>query len=289
MKPLSPSIAAYSAFLRLDRGLSKNSISSYCSDLALYEKCLEGRALSTLTKPELIDQIELFQASGYSTSSLHRQLSSLKSFFQFLQKDDPKLPDPTNGVEVPKIKRSLPTTLNRAELELMLNSCDLETPQGVRLRTMLELCYAAGLRVSELVSLQRSQVDLVQRRLKVIGKGSKERIVPFGEGAQLWLARYIQKEYPILNPGFADETLFVSTRQQFWRELKLLARKVGVSKEISPHSLRHSFATHLLEGGMNLRSVQILLGHSDIATTQIYTHVEEARLLDAHKKFHPRK
>lgn len=289
MKLHSPSIAAFAAYMRLDQGLSERTISSYCSDLALYEKLLKARPLAKLKKEELLTQLERFQAQGYSPRSLHRQLSSLKAYFVFLRQDDPKHPDPTLAIELPKVKRSLPSVLTREELQKLLAACDTKTAPGVRLRTMLELAYASGLRVSELCDLRLANIDLTEKCLRIMGKGRKERIVPFGASAAEWLERYIQKEFPQLNPGFAKESLFMLNRQEFWSALKELGERAGIHKHFSPHTLRHSFATHLLEGGMNLRSVQVLLGHSDIATTQIYTHVEEARLLEAHKKFHPRK
>jgi integrase/recombinase XerD len=289
MSKRSAALAAFAAYLRLDRGLSERTVASYCSDLLLYEKVAAPDAIRDFKKTQILDFLESQQAKGISARTLHRQISSLKAYFLFLQIDAPNINDPTSTIELPRLKRQLPATLSRQDLQKLLSACEVESPEGLRLRSMLEIAYASGLRVSELCEIQLKNIDFANKRLRIMGKGRKERLIPFGESAAVWLGRYVKEIFPKLNPGFAKDSLFLMNRQDFWKALKQLGRAAGVNKEFSPHTLRHSFATHLLEGGMNLRSVQVLLGHSDIATTQIYTHVEETRLREAHRKFHPRK
>ena len=215
--------------------------------------------------------------------------------FRSLRLENPEQKDPTARLELAGQKRRLPKTLGRNVMSRILERPDVATLTGLRDRALLELLYACGLRVSEAAAMKRSQLQLEGRIVRVFGKGSKERLVPMGDSAAAWLARYLAESYPKLNPGFAAEGLFVDersrslTRQEIWRLVRDYAKMAGVKNAVSPHMFPHSFATHLLEGGMNLRSVQALLGHSDIATTQAYTHVEEARLVEAHRKFHPRK
>jgi len=301
IKLKSPELTVFAAYLRLDKGLSEKTVSAYLSDLELFETFLHGSYGKTIlsanakTLQEYMSQLKLV---GLKSSSLHRKISSLRAFYQYHSNENPTFINPTAKMELPQKTRKLPNILSRQNIEKIFSSCDLKTPEGIRDRTMLELLYACGLRVSELVNLKRFQVQKENQWLKIYGKGGKERIVPYGKTAKEYLELYLNEAYPKLNPGFLEEKLFVQlwgkgakplTRQFFWRKLKLLARASGITQELSPHVLRHSFATHLLEGGMNLRSVQTLLGHSDISTTQIYTHVEEDRLLKAHQKFHPRK
>lgn len=287
---------AFAAYLRLDLGLSEKSISSYLSDL----KIIEAAARKSLTEINEEEMQKIFAqwTQKISTSSLHRRVSSAQTFYTFLQKENPKQRNPTQKLELPKLKRALPKTITKSDLEKLFQAPDVSTLEGLRDRAILELLYATGLRVSELAHIKKSDLQIGERRLRVMGKGSKERVIPFGKNAANWLAQYHQEAYPKLNPGFSSEYFFVTgasgtqpralTRQEIWKLIQTHAATAGI-KKISPHYLRHSFATHLLEGGMNLRSVQTLLGHSDISTTQIYTHVEETRLLEAHKKFHPRK
>jgi integrase/recombinase XerD len=289
-------LAAFSAYLRLDKGLSERSISSYLSDLTHFEKNMGS--LNTCSEADVREWLSRLREAGGKTSSLHRKLSSLRAYFLFLRSTEPKHPDPTARIELPRKERTLPKTLTKNEVEALLQAPSLETSEGLRDRAALELLYATGLRVSELTALKRADIHLESHTLRTMGKGGKERIVPFGDSATRWLKRYLAEALPKLNPGFSSEYLFVGagnqgpralTRQEIWLQIKTYALKAKIKTRVSPHLLRHSFATHLLEGGMNLRSVQTLLGHSDISTTQIYTHVEEERLLEAHKKFHPRK
>lgn len=293
---MNPGFAAFAAYLRLDKGLSERTVASYVSDLTLLEQ--EGIQLKTANETEIRAWLARLRERDTKASSLHRKLASVRAYFRFLRASDPKLKDPTAHIELPRRPRVLPKTLAKHQIQALLEAPDLTVPEGVRDRAALELLYASGLRVSELTSLQRKDVDLEARTLRTLGKGAKERLVPFGESAAKWLGRYLAEVYPNLNKGFQCEALFVAaasggarplTRQEVWKSIKVWAKKAGITARVSPHLLRHSFATHLLEGGMNLRSVQTLLGHSDISTTQIYTHVEEERLIEGHRKFHPRK
>ncbi len=287
-------LTAFTAYLRLDRGLSARTVESYASDLTLLKR-------ETASEPESIgedalrDRLAAWRASGVNLRTVHRRLSALRTFVAFLREENPDQPDPTARLEIATEKRRLPKTIAPASLQKILLRPDVDTSLGLRDRALLELLYACGLRVSEAATLQRSHLRLDEKIVRVMGKGSKERLVPVGDSAIAWLRRYLAESYPKLNPGFATDFLFVSgggrplTRQEIWLLVRDHARAAGVKESVSPHMFRHSFATHLLEGGMNLRSVQALLGHADIATTQVYTHVEEARLVEAHHKFHPRK
>jgi integrase/recombinase XerD len=223
-----------------------------------------------------------------------RELSSLKRFYRFLLRQGKIQTDPSLNIETPKLPRILPKSLTEKDIEVLLNAPNLEQPIGLRDRTMLEVLYASGLRVSELVSLQVAQVSLDMGVVRVMGKGGKERLAPLGEEALGWISRYTTEARLELLGGKASETLFVTargtamTRQAFWHLIKRHASQAGINKPLSPHTLRHAFATHLLNHGADLRVVQLLLGHSDISTTQIYTHVASARLKQLHAKHHPR-
>ncbi len=282
-------LAAFAAYLRLDRGLSPRTIEAYLSDI----QHLEAAAGTPLEDLHLEDWRRIFQnLPDLSATSLRRRRSAAESWLSFR-----KSPSPLALLELPRPGRRLPETLQKEEVRRLLDGTKGDTADSLRDRAMLELLYSSGLRISELTSLTGKQIHQETRTLRVMGKGSKERIVPYGESAAVWLDRWLKDAYPKLNPGFAVEQVFVRStpggpvsvdRKWFWARLKQLAKAAGVTTPFSPHTLRHSFATHLLEGGMNLRSVQTLLGHADISTTQIYTHVEEARLQQVHKKFHPR-
>ena len=289
---MSSLLLSFAAYMRIDRGLSENTIQCYLSDLLLMEKEL-GHSIEHATEESLRTWMQEHQK--LARSSVQRKISSVRSFITFLTQSDLNRTNPTANLDLPKKQRLLPITLNQNEMTLLIAAPDTRTEEGMRDRSILELMYATGLRASELTSLKRKDLQLEARLLKVKGKGGKERIIPFSQQAGLWLDRYLEI-YPKINPGFSEDHLFISfdppsplSRQELWQWIKAYGKKAGIEKNISPHSLRHSFATHLLEGGMNLRSVQTLLGHSDISTTQIYTHVEEKRLFEAHKKFHPRK
>ena len=289
---------AYAAWLRLDKGLSKNTIQSYLRDLRQFGKISgQPKKLSGTSEQDIQAFLRKLNKEGSAHSTIQRKLSSLRSFFQFINQQQNAL-NPTALLKSPKRSHRLPKTLNEAEITLLLNAVDTSTLLGIRDRTMIELLYACGLRVSELVGLQLSNILREQQSLRVLGKGGKERFVPYGASADLWLRRYLDEVWPKLNPGFACLEIFVQPvgkrvracdRQDFWKIIKQLAQNAGIKKNVSPHVLRHSFATHLLAGGMNLRILQTLLGHSDISTTQIYTEVEGSRLAEVHRRCHPRK
>lgn len=292
-----PSLNAFAAYLRLDRGLSERTIESYLGDLQLLEKGAQ-KNLSALEERDLELELSNWRAAGTSTRTIQRRLSALRAYVEFLRTTQPDHLDPTARFEIKSEKRRLPKTISPKSLQAILEAPKTDSPEGLRDRALLELLYACGLRASEAASLERAQLKLHEKLLRAFGKGGKERLIPIGESAAAWLSRYLAEAYPKMNPGFECERLFVKreknsthplTRQEIWALVKAHAQAAGVPENISPHMFRHSFATHLLEGGMNLRSVQQLLGHADISTTEVYTHVEEARLLEAHRKFHPRK
>ncbi|NUM89806.1 MAG: tyrosine recombinase [Bdellovibrionales bacterium] len=289
-----PRLEEFAAHLRLDRGLSPRTVEAYTGDVRL----LSLRAPAPLERLQKDQWRELFRRlqseDGLSPTSLRRKRSSAEVWLEFL---NPKEPSPLKLLDLPRPGRRLPGTLSRDEINRLLEHQTGGSPESIRDRAMLELLYSSGLRVSELTGLTGSQLNREARSIRVRGKGGKERLVPYGGEAVKWLERWLNDAYPKLNPGFSVEQIFVRPtpagpvavdRKWFWRHLKDMAIAAGIRTRFSPHTLRHSFATHLLEGGMNLRSVQTLLGHADISTTQIYTHVEEARLQQIHKKFHPR-
>jgi integrase/recombinase XerD len=290
-------LPAFAAYLRLDRGLSERSITSYVGDLSLLAESLNKR-LAEITESDVAEALADWRSSGVTNRTMHRRLSSLRAYFAFLRETEPNHQDPTGKIELGADKPRLPRTLSIKSVLAILAAPDCSTPEGLRDRALLEILYASGLRVSEAVGLKRADLHLELKWVKVLGKGSKERLVPVGESAIQWLERYLEHSYSQLNPGFECDHLFLAlegrhprplTRQEIWKLVKFYAIKANVSEKVSPHMFRHSFASHLLAGGMNLRSVQALLGHADISTTQIYTHVEDHRLIEAHRKFHPRK
>lgn len=291
------SLSAFAAYLRLDRGLSERTIASYVGDLSLLSSSTK-KDLSSLTEADVAAVLSEWRASGVTNRTLHRRFSSLRAYITFLRESRPDQADPTGKIELANDKPRLPKTLSLKSVRAILGAPDASTPEGLRDRALLELLYASGLRVSEAAGLKRADLKLDQKWVKVFGKGAKERLVPVGESAIRWLESYLEHAYPRLNPGFEAGELFLAldgkrprplTRQEIWKLVKHYAAKAKVRENVTPHMFRHSFASHLLDGGMNLRSVQALLGHADISTTQIYTHVEETRLVEAHRKFHPRK
>uniref|UniRef100_UPI00396A1CA8 site-specific tyrosine recombinase XerD n=1 Tax=Alloalcanivorax marinus TaxID=1177169 RepID=UPI00396A1CA8 len=277
----------------LERGLSRHTLESYGRDLRQFGQWLAARG-GGLACCQRLDVLEyLAERVGISARSLARQLSAMKSFFRWMKRENRIAEDPTLNVARPRLGRPLPKTLSEDEVEALLAAPDLDDPLGLRDRAMLEVLYAAGLRVSELVGLTLSQVNTRQGLVRVVGKGDKERLVPLGEEALHWLARYLRDGRPALL-GEDREVLFPGrrgtrmTRQTFWHRIKQLAVRAGVQKPLSPHTLRHAFATHLLNHGADLRVVQLLLGHSDLSTTQIYTHVAQHRLREVYEAHHPR-
>lgn len=280
----------------MEKGLSENSLASYRRDLSQFAGWLHGQG-STLVgcdRIRLFDYLAHLHQRGLSARSVSRQLSALRGFYRWAVRERHVGEDPTLLVERPKVGKPLPKTLSEADVEALLAAPDTETALGLRDRTMLEVLYAAGLRVSELVTLTLSQVNLRQGLVRIIGKGNKERLVPVGEEALGWLQRYLRDARPVLLGHTQSEVLFPSqraremTRQTFWHRLRQIAVVAGVQKPLSPHTLRHAFATHLLNHGADLRVVQLLLGHSDLSTTQIYTHVAKQRMQELHARFHPR-
>ena len=280
--------------LWVENGLSQNTLSAYNSDLRIFNKSLSKTELHQVTH----DDISVFLAQRYeqgiSARSSARILSSLRRFYGYLLREKHISTDPTALIDTPRIARSLPGTLSERDVELLLNAPEPTSVLGARDKAMLEMLYATGLRVSELVSLTTSQVNLRMGVVRVTGKGNKERLTPIGEQAMECLEEYMQHSRIALLSERPCNTIFVTnraagmTRQAFWHIIKRYAKKADISKELSPHTLRHAFATHLLNHGADLRVVQLLLGHSDLSTTQIYTHVANQRLKEMHAKYHPR-
>lgn len=291
-----PLIDQFLDALWLEKGLSDNTRASYRSDLALFNGWLQERdvALPDAGRDLILDHLAWRLEQGYKPRSTARFLSGLRGFFRYLLREKLVGVDPTLQVEMPLLGRPLPKSLSEDDVEALLKAPDLAEAIGQRDRAMLEVLYACGLRVTELVSLTLDQVNLRQGVLRVMGKGSKERLVPMGEEAVLWIERYLRDGRNDLLNGRPSDVLFPSqrgeqmTRQTFWHRIKHQARVAGIDKPLSPHTLRHAFATHLLNHGADLRVVQMLLGHSDLSTTQIYTHVAKARLQQLHAQHHPR-
>ncbi|MEA3276561.1 MAG: site-specific tyrosine recombinase XerD [Pseudomonadota bacterium] len=283
--------------LWMERGLSPNTLAAYQSDLRAFTAWLgeeRGRGLVAARRSDLLDYLTLLSRQGRKPRSAARLLSCLRQFYQHLLRQGAIRDDPSARVEAPKLGRPLPKTVTEAEVEELLAVPDTEDSRGHRDRTMLEVLYATGLRVSELVGLTPQQVSLVQGVVRVVGKGDKERLVPLGEEAVSWLGEYLCGPRQDILGGRPCDYLFPTrrsdciTRQAFWQLIKRYALEAGIAKHLSPHTLRHAFATHLLNHGADLRVVQMLLGHSDLSTTQIYTHVARERLKQLHATHHPR-
>jgi len=291
-----PLIDQFLDALWLEKGLSDNTREAYRSDLTLFNGWLQekGVELSSAGRELILDHLSWRVEQAYKPRSTARFLSGARGFYRYLLREKPISVDPTLQVEMPQLGRPLPKSLSEADVEALLKAPDLSEAIGQRDRAMLEVLYACGLRVTELVSLTLEQVNLRQGVLRVMGKGSKERLVPMGEEAIVWVERYLRDARSELLGGRPSDVLFPSlrgeqmTRQTFWYRIKHQAKVAGIAKSLSPHTLRHAFATHLLNHGADLRVVQMLLGHSDLSTTQIYTHVARARLQDMHAKHHPR-
>jgi len=283
--------------LWLEDGLARNTLDSYRRDLSQFADWLRGTTSKTLLAAEHADLLGFLAYKvkrRVKPRTTSRELSSLKRFYRYALRQGSIAADPTVKIDAPKLPRSLPKTLTEEDVEDLLAAPRAQRALGLRDKAMLETLYASGLRVSELVTLKLSQVSRDMGVVRVIGKGSKERLVPLGEEALEWIARYLDDARPSLLGGKSSDDLFVTargdgmTRQAFWHLLKRYARQAGLVRPISPHTLRHAFATHLLNHGADLRVVQLLLGHSDISTTQIYTHVARERLKQLHAKHHPR-
>ena len=283
--------------LWIEDGLAANSLAAYRRDLSLFADWLaeapRQRPIDGTSEHDLRAYAAARHA-GTRTSTANRRLSVFRRYFRWALREHLAIADPTLPLSAAKRLLPLPKSLSEAQVEALLAAPDIDTPLGLRDRAMLELMYASGLRVSELVGLKSVYISLSDNALRVTGKGSKERIVPFGEEARGWLVRYLAEARAAIAAGIASDALFVTvrgggmTRQMFWQLVKKYAVIAGITAPLSPHTLRHAFATHLLNHGADLRAVQMLLGHSDISTTQIYTHVARARLKALHAQHHPR-
>ncbi|MGE8498368.1 MAG: site-specific tyrosine recombinase XerD [Pseudomonas sp.] len=291
-----PLIEKFLEAIWFEKGLSAHTRSAYRSDLEHFNVWLDGRGLQleSAGRDAILDHLAWRLSEGYKVRSTARFISGLRGFYRFLLREGVIDLDPTLQVDLPQLGRPLPKSLSEADVEALLAAPELDDPIGLRDRAMLEVLYACGLRVSELIALTLEQVNLRQGVLRVFGKGSKERLVPLGEEAIIWIERYMREARPFLLDGKPSDVMFPSlrgeqmTRQTFWYRIKHQARVAGIAKNLSPHTLRHAFATHLLNHGADLRVVQMLLGHSDLSTTQIYTHIARARLQELHAEHHPR-
>jgi len=290
-------IDQYIQHLTIEKGLSANTIESYQRDLCRFIDFLEYNGIKDISESDttvLLKYIIEMRKEGLSARSRARHIVTFRGFFRFLLKEKILASDPTEIIDLPKTGLHLPDFLSVEDMRLLLKMPDTRNPKGVRDAAMLELLYAAGLRVSELINIQLGTLYLEAGFVRVLGKGSKERVVPIGAFARESLETYIHTARPLLLKNIQSKYLFVAragkpmTRQGFWKLLKKYAKEAGIEKKITPHSIRHSFASHLLEGGADLRSVQIMLGHADISTTQIYTHVAHEHLVKMHRKYHPR-
>ena len=280
----------------MERGLSENTLGAYRADLLALNQRLtsKGVDLVSASKSDILDYISWRVEGGAKPRSTARQLSSFRRFFRYLLREGVISDDPTAQIAMPKIGRALPTSLTEEEVDALLGAPNVSESLGHRDRAMLELLYATGLRVSELINLKQSQINFNQGVLRIVGKGDRERLIPLTEESVRWLKEFIngprmeillERQTDYLFPTRRGDRM---TRQAFWHIIKRYAEKAGIRKKMSPHSLRHAFATHLLNRGADLRVVQMLLGHSDLSTTQIYTHVARERLKDLHGDHHPR-
>jgi integrase/recombinase XerD len=279
-------------YISIEKGLSGNTIESYSRDLIKYISYLEKNGLKD-TREDIISFIKKLKEDGLSIKSITRNLIAIRNFYKFLLMEGHREDDPSSNIDIPRVSLKLPSVLTIGEVDRLLNQPDLNTPLGLRDKAMLEILYATGMRVSELISLSINDVSVEIGYVVVLGKGSKERIIPIGEEAIYFLKEYMMRGRPKLEKR-GSKYIFLNrsgnrlTRQGFWKIIKKYALDAHIMKNITPHILRHSFATHLLERGANLRSIQIMLGHSDISTTQIYTHITGKRLREIYNKFHPR-
>lgn len=296
VEPLPPEesglIDRYLDALWLEKGLAANSLAAYRRDLTAFARHAAAHGGSLLRADKATVRGAL--AGKANTRSMARLLSCLRGFYAYQVREGRLQVDPTADVDAPKLGRPLPKSLGESEVEALLAAPDVGEPLELRDKAMLEVLYAAGLRVSELVGLRLDQLGMTQGVVRVVGKGDKERLVPLGEEALFWLQRHLREARPVLLEGAQSAMVFPNrhgaalTRQAFWYRIKHYALRAGIPTSLSPHTLRHAFATHLLNHGADLRVVQLLLGHSDLSTTQIYTHVARARMKDLHRRHHPR-
>ncbi len=290
-------LSKYLSHLSIEKGLSNNSLLSYENDLNRYLKFLQTQKVESLEKikPEHISRlIWQLRQKNLKANSISRNLSAIRGFHKFLVKQDFSTADPTLVLESPKIGRKLPLVLSYPEVNKILEQPEVLTFLGLRDKAILEVMYACGLRISELIGLSVNDIFLKDGFIRVFGKGSKERVVPIGSEAVHWLKRYLVKSRPNLAKQFSQNILFLNNRGKklsrmgVWKILKFYVNKAGIKKRVYPHTLRHCFATHLLEGGADLKAVQEMLGHADISTTEIYTHLDTSYLKQVHKEAHPR-
>lgn len=285
-------------FLIVEKALAKNTIVSYERDLKAYVKYIKTvenvQSINGIGRIQIVHFLGHLKEQGKSSRTIARNIASIRAFHQFLLREKVAEQDPSVHIETPQLERTLPKVLNLQEVERLLEAPKLTTHYGLRDKAMLELLYATGIRVSELIGLNLDDAHLTMGFVRCIGKGNKERIIPLGRTAATAIQEYLDKGRPQFIKNQREESLFVNhhgrrlTRQGYWKILKGLSKEAGIEKELTPHTLRHSFATHLLENGADLRAVQEMLGHSDISTTQIYTHVTKTRLKDVYSQFHPR-
>lgn len=285
-------------FLIVEKALAKNTIVSYERDLKAYVKYIKTvenvQSINGIGRIQIVHFLGHLKEQGKSSRTIARNIASIRAFHQFLLREKVAEQDPSVHIETPQLERTLPKVLNLQEVERLLEAPKLTTHYGLRDKAMLELLYATGIRVSELIELNLDDAHLTMGFVRCIGKGNKERIIPLGRTAATAIQEYLDKGRPQFIKNQREESLFVNhhgrrlTRQGFWKILKGLTKEAGIEKDLTPHTLRHSFATHLLENGADLRAVQEMLGHSDISTTQIYTHVTKTRLKDVYSQFHPR-
>ncbi|ATP36092.1 site-specific tyrosine recombinase XerD [Ligilactobacillus salivarius] len=287
----------YLHYLKVERGLSENTINSYGIDLKLFLEYLRENEIPSfkqVNKEVIVNYMQAEKNNNKANSSILRSVSSLRKFFQYLAQEKIIEKDPMLLIDTPKKKQHLPQVLTKEEVEKLLRSPNTGQVLGLRDRAMLELMYATGLRISEIINLKLEDLHLTMGTLQTLGKGHKERIVPVGDEAIKWVNRYLEEARPKLLKQKRSNYLFLNfhgnnlTRQGVWKNLKAEVRKAGIQKNITPHTLRHSFATHILENGADLRIVQELLGHADISTTQIYTHLSNKQLADIYNRAHPR-
>lgn len=291
-------VDTYMDYLTVEKGLSANSITAYGTDLSSYINYLADNGIEDLGYADttaVLGWLVYLTRQGLSAKSRARYLISIRGFYKYLTAEKLISVNPLKDIDIPKTGRHLPGVISISEVEALLNACDVTTPKGQRNLAMMEIMYGAGLRVSELVSLKVVDVNLEAGLVRVIGKGAKERIVPIGSKAREAAIIWLNQGRPKALKQLSSDYLFVAragkpmTRQSFWKIIKKYVLIAGIDRPVSPHTLRHSFATHLIEGGADLRSVQTMLGHSDISSTQIYTHISRDYLIQMHYKFHPRK
>lgn len=284
-------------FMALERGLSEHTRDAYRMDLDRFVGFLQGHGVQTLndaTRQNIVDFMMAEKDRGMAATTISRRLVAIKVFFRYLQQEGMLAENRSDAMDSPRLWKILPDTLSQDEVVQLINTPDPSQPRGFRDKTLLELMYATGLRVTEVATLNVHDLHMEESYLRCVGKGNKERVVPFGAAAKTLLAQYLRDTRPLLLKNKTSERLFLTrrgepfSRKGIWKLIKTYTLKAGISKNVTPHTLRHSFATHLLSHGAQLRVIQEMLGHADIATTQIYTHVDQDRLKSIHHRFHPR-